>query len=61
MVSCLYNAAETLGKSREAMINDLLSGKSKYSNVFKLSGRNLGGCYGDRLPDRCRRYREPGG
>ncbi|WP_198315456.1 1,2-phenylacetyl-CoA epoxidase subunit PaaA [Chitinophaga tropicalis] len=30
----LYNAAETLGKSREAMINDLLSGKSKYSNVF---------------------------
>jgi ring-1,2-phenylacetyl-CoA epoxidase subunit PaaA len=30
----LYNAAETLGKSREAMISDLLSGKSKYSNVF---------------------------
>lgn len=30
----LYNAAETLGKSREAMINDLLTGKSKYSNVF---------------------------
>jgi ring-1,2-phenylacetyl-CoA epoxidase subunit PaaA len=30
----LYSAAETLGKSREAMINDLLSGKSKYSNVF---------------------------
>jgi ring-1,2-phenylacetyl-CoA epoxidase subunit PaaA len=30
----LYNAAETLGKTREAMINDLLSGKSKYSNVF---------------------------
>lgn len=30
----LYGAAETLGKSREAMINDLLSGKSKYSNVF---------------------------
>jgi ring-1,2-phenylacetyl-CoA epoxidase subunit PaaA len=30
----LYNAAETLGKSREAMINDLLNGKSKYSNVF---------------------------
>ncbi len=30
----LYNAAETLGKPREAMINDLLSGKSKYSNVF---------------------------
>lgn len=30
----LYSAAETLGKSREAMIQDLLSGKSKYSNVF---------------------------
>lgn len=30
----LYAAAETLGKSREAMFNDLLSGKSKYSNVF---------------------------
>ena len=30
----LYSAAETLGKTRENMINDLLSGKSKYSNVF---------------------------
>jgi len=30
----LYAAAETLGKSREAMIADLISGKSKYSNVF---------------------------
>lgn len=30
----LYSAAETLGKSRESMINDLISGKSKYSNVF---------------------------
>lgn len=30
----LYSAAETLGKSREAMIDDLISGKSKYSNVF---------------------------
>lgn len=30
----LYSAAETLGKPREEMINDLLSGKSKYSNVF---------------------------
>lgn len=30
----LYRAAETLGKPREAMIEDLLSGKSKYSNVF---------------------------
>jgi ring-1,2-phenylacetyl-CoA epoxidase subunit PaaA len=30
----LYSAAETLGKSREEMIQDLLSGKSKYSNIF---------------------------
>ena len=30
----LYSAAETLGKTRETMINDLLSGKSKYSNIF---------------------------
>jgi ring-1,2-phenylacetyl-CoA epoxidase subunit PaaA len=30
----LYSAAETLGKPREQMINDLISGKSKYSNVF---------------------------
>jgi ring-1,2-phenylacetyl-CoA epoxidase subunit PaaA len=30
----LYNAAETLGKSREDMTNDLITGKSKYSNVF---------------------------
>jgi len=30
----LYSAAETLGKSREQMITDLINGKSKYSNVF---------------------------
>jgi ring-1,2-phenylacetyl-CoA epoxidase subunit PaaA len=30
----LYSAAETLGKTREEMLTDLLSGKSKYSNVF---------------------------
>jgi ring-1,2-phenylacetyl-CoA epoxidase subunit PaaA len=30
----LYAAAETLGKPREDMINDLINGKSKYSNVF---------------------------
>lgn len=30
----LYSAAETLGKTREQMINDLISGKSKYSNIF---------------------------
>jgi ring-1,2-phenylacetyl-CoA epoxidase subunit PaaA len=30
----LYAAAETLGKSREDQMSDLLSGKSKYSNIF---------------------------
>ncbi len=30
----LYRAAETLGKSREEMIEELISGKAKYSNVF---------------------------
>lgn len=30
----LYSAAETLGKSRDQMISDLINGKSKYSNIF---------------------------
>jgi len=30
----LYSAAETLGTSREQMIDDLLSGKAKYSSIF---------------------------
>lgn len=30
----LYSAAETLGKTREQMLDDLINGKSKYSNVF---------------------------
>lgn len=30
----LYAAAETLGTSREQMIDDLLSGKAKYSSIF---------------------------
>ncbi|MFN4313841.1 MAG: 1,2-phenylacetyl-CoA epoxidase subunit PaaA [Chitinophagaceae bacterium] len=30
----LYSAAETLGMSREQMINDLHSGKAKYSSIF---------------------------
>jgi len=38
----LYSAAETLGKSREDMINDLISGKSKYSNVFNYPAMTWG-------------------
>jgi ring-1,2-phenylacetyl-CoA epoxidase subunit PaaA len=30
----LYRAAETLGRSREEMMDDLLSGRAKYANVF---------------------------
>ncbi|MBS1654556.1 MAG: 1,2-phenylacetyl-CoA epoxidase subunit A, partial [Bacteroidetes bacterium] len=30
----LYSAAETLGMSRNEMINDLHSGKAKYSSIF---------------------------
>ncbi|MFZ9694334.1 MAG: 1,2-phenylacetyl-CoA epoxidase subunit PaaA [Chitinophagaceae bacterium] len=30
----LYSAAETLGQCREEMINDLHSGKAKYSSIF---------------------------
>jgi ring-1,2-phenylacetyl-CoA epoxidase subunit PaaA len=30
----LYGAAETLGISREQLVNDLLAGKAKYSSIF---------------------------
>lgn len=30
----LYRAAETLGKSREEMMEELITGRAKYSNVF---------------------------
>jgi ring-1,2-phenylacetyl-CoA epoxidase subunit PaaA len=30
----LYSAAETLGTSRQKMVDDLLSGKAKYSSIF---------------------------
>lgn len=30
----LYSAAETLGTDRETMVQDLLSGKAKYSSIF---------------------------
>ena len=30
----LYSAAETLGTSRDEMVEDLLSGKAKYSSIF---------------------------
>ncbi len=33
----LYRAAETLGPTREQMLEDLITGKSKFSNVFHYS------------------------
>lgn len=30
----LYSAAETLGESREALVDQMLSGKAKYSSIF---------------------------
>lgn len=30
----LYSAAESLGKTREEMVSDLLAGRSRYSNIF---------------------------
>lgn len=38
----LYSAAETLGKTREQMTNDLINGKSKYSNVFNYPAMTWG-------------------
>lgn len=36
----LYSAAETLGKTREQMLEDLINGKSKYSNVFNYPAKS---------------------
>ncbi len=35
----LYRAAETLGPSREQLVEDLISGKAKFSNVFHYHAR----------------------
>src|SRR5699024_3067599 len=36
----LYSAAETLGTSREEMVQDLISGKAKYSSIFNYPARS---------------------
>src|SRR5437588_8612096 len=38
----LYRVAEDLGKSREAMLDDLLAGKTKFHNVFHYPTFNWG-------------------
>src|SRR5699024_10600106 len=35
-----YSAAETLGTSREEMVQQLLSGKAKYSSIFNYPARS---------------------
>jgi ring-1,2-phenylacetyl-CoA epoxidase subunit PaaA len=42
----LYSAAETLGISREEMLEQLHTGRAKYSSIFQLSHTNMGryGC-----------------
>jgi ring-1,2-phenylacetyl-CoA epoxidase subunit PaaA len=35
----LYSAAETLGQSRHEMMDDLISGKAKYSSIFNYPAR----------------------
>src|SRR5207247_10101062 len=38
----LYSVAEDLGKSREAMIEDLIAGKTKFHNVFHYPTQSWG-------------------
>ena len=38
----LYRVAEDLGKSRDAMIDDLLAGRTKFHNVFHYPTRTWG-------------------
>ena len=44
----LYGAAETLGVTREQLVNDLLAGKAKYSSIFNYPTLNWAdiGCIG---------------
>ena len=56
----LYCAAETLGTSREEMVEALHSGKAKYSHHLQLSDADLGRHWRDRLAGRWRRDHEPG-
>jgi Uncharacterized conserved protein len=48
----LYCAAETLGTSREQMIEALHSGKAKYSTIFNYPDADLGRHRRDRLAGR---------
>ena len=56
----LYSAAETLGTSREEMIEALHSGKAEVQHDLQLSDAHLGRYRRDRLAGRRRRDHEPG-
>ena len=56
----LYCAAETLGTSREQMIEALHSGKAKYIDHLQLPDADLGRHRRDRLAGRRRGDHEPG-
>ncbi len=58
--STSIRAAETLGTSREEMIEALHSGKAKYSTIFNYPTLDLGRHRRDRLAGRRRGDHEPG-
>ena len=56
----LYAAAETLGTSRDQLVEALHSGKAKYSSIFNYPTLTLGRHGHDRLAGRRRGDHEPG-
>ena len=55
----LYAAAETLGVSREELVEQLLTGRAKYSSIFNYPDAELGGYRRDRLAGGWRGDHEP--
>ena len=56
----LYSAAQTLGISREEMMQQLIEGKARYSSIFNYTDPDLGRHGRDRLARRRRRDLQPG-
>ena len=56
----LYSAAETLGITRDEMIDQLHTGKAKYSSIFNYPTLNMGRYRRNRLAGGWRRNYEPG-
>ncbi len=57
----IYRVAEDLGKPRDEMFSDLLSGKAKFHNVFHYPTKTLGDGRRDRLARRRGRDHQPEG